>query len=215
MSERRPPQYVDDTDEGRRTVKFSALRRQQAKRRREVLTEQMSIWLKAQSLPLLNQQTFKRVERLAIRVRTATSPQSLRQHRLALRQFLAQQADKLRDYATKKRVDEAVKSWLRFFKIGGPGRPRGTGHPKAKLPTFGFSPRDLATLEQALSERDRKLLFAVIRTGSQKGAAKELRVTPQAVNKRWRRKIWPALQRVNPHFSLTAFRAAVADRTSK
>jgi hypothetical protein len=162
--------------------------------------------LKARTLILLDAKGFKRAEKLALRHKDKE-----------LRQFLIHQGEKLKLRGIlPKLVAEEVKYWLReFFKRGGPGRPYGTGHPKAKLPTFGFSPHALATLKHALSEADMKLLFAVIRTGSQKGAAKELRVTPQAVNKRWKKRIYPALLRVNPHFTLMQFRSAVANHASK
>jgi hypothetical protein len=66
-----------------------------------------------------------------------------------------------------------------------------------------------------LSDRDIKTLYSVIEKKSQKSAAKELGITPQAVNKRWNKKILPALRRVNRHFSTQEFRAAVADQTEK
>lgn len=160
------------------------LRRQQAARRTEVLNAQAGVQLDAQPRVLRNLSDFKRAERLAIRRKDRD-----------LERFLS------------SRSKEAVRYWTKFFKrYTGRGRPRGTGHPKAKLRDLLRGIRLDAKAERrlrkaGLNDRDLKVLFVFLSTGSQKAAAKELGITKQAVNKRFRDRIEPAFRRINPQFS--------------
>jgi hypothetical protein len=202
-----PRSYSDDS-ESRQTTRFSPAKRQQARRRREVLTMQMEMRLAEGPFRILDIHSYKRADKLAIK------------HKFReLRQFLIERAEKLREVSPKS-ADKEVQDWLHFFRYEGRGRPRGTGHPKVKieelLDRIGIDLNNLQRLQKAgMTARDIKVLYALAKGTTQKGVAEELGVTAQAVNKRLNQRIYPALKRVNPRFSLTEFRAVIADRTNK
>jgi len=170
------------------------LRRQQTERRREVLTTQARLQLWVQPPVLRGLDDFWRADRLAVRHKDRE-----------LERFLSQRA----------RV--CVLSWMKFFRrYRGAGRPRGTGHPKAKLAELlqeiGLDRKAEARLRKTgLTDRDFMVLYAYIRRGSQKAAADELRVSPQAINRRLKHRIEPALRRINPKFSAKFLRDVTAE----
>jgi len=184
------------------------LRRQQAARRREVLTKQAEDRLARQQPRILRHMgDFWHADRLAIRKKDEE-----------LRRFLQERAK--REGVGQALAKEGVRHWMKFFRrYKGRGRPRGTGHPKVKiedlLGEFGFRLADITKLRKAgLNDRDLKVLYAYMRKGSQKAAAKEFGTTPQAVNNRFRDRIKPALRKVNAKFSPQFLRDVSAETST-
>lgn len=171
-----------------------ALRRQQAARRREVLTKQANFQLEIQPQILRNIKDFKYAERLAIR-----------------------RKDKELERFLRRNAKECVRHWMKFFRrYRAAGRPRGTGHPKTKLADslqrIGLGPKAETKLRKAgLTDRDFRILYAYVTTGSQTTAARELGITKQAVSKTFRHRIEPALRKINPKFSPQFLRDVTAE----
>lgn len=87
------------------------------------------------------------------------------------------------------------------------GRPRGTGHPKRLLPGFPLSSEHIDRLRKVgLDDVDLRILFGKQQAKTFAQIGQELRISGQAVWKRWTRRIEPALKKLNPQFSRGSFK---------
>lgn len=103
--------------------------------------------------------------------------------------------------------------WNEVCRVERRGRPRGTGRPKNRiLQEFPISSKHLAPLRrEGLDEKDLRILFGRCQNKKFKQIGQELRMSTQAVWKRWNKKIEPAIRRVNPNFSRPFFQMISLD----
>jgi len=103
--------------------------------------------------------------------------------------------------------------WDEVCRVERRGRPRGTGRPKNRiLQTFPLSSESIAPLRRAgLDDKDFHILFGRCKNKTFKQIGRELGISAQAACNRWKRRIEPALKRVNPKFSNAFFRASSLD----
>lgn len=109
------------------------------------------------------------------------------------------------DPRQSKQLEERL--WDEVCRVERRGRPRGTGHPKERaLQQFPLSSQHVACLRsEGLNDKDLRILFARWEQKSYKQIGRELGISAQAVWKRWKRKIEPAIKRMNPRFSRSSF----------
>lgn len=103
--------------------------------------------------------------------------------------------------------------WDEVCRVERRGRPRGTGHPKTPtLQHLGLSPERIARLQiKDLKDRDLQILLRRWENMTFKQIGRELGISAQAVWKRWKQKIEPAIKRVNPSFSRRSFQLSALD----
>jgi hypothetical protein len=103
--------------------------------------------------------------------------------------------------------------WAEVCRVERRGRPRGTGHPKNPiLREFPISTKNIARLRrEGLDDRDLRVLFGRWDNKKFKQIGRELGMSAQAVWKRWKRRIEPAIKRVNPSFSSGSFQLSSLD----
>jgi len=102
--------------------------------------------------------------------------------------------------------------WDEVCRVERRGRPRGTGHPKKPAPRFALFVKTITDLEkEGLDKRDLRILFGLWDVKTFKQIGRELGISAQAVWKRWKRKIEPAIKRVNPSFSRRSFQLSALD----
>lgn len=99
------------------------------------------------------------------------------------------------------------KLWDEICRVERRGRPRGTGHPKRRLPDFPLSPKYIDSLRKAgLDDKDLQILFGTHQDKTFKQIGRELGMSPQAAWNRWTRRIEPALKELNRQFSRRSFK---------
>jgi len=98
--------------------------------------------------------------------------------------------------------------WDEVCQVERRGRPRGTGHPKRqRLLDYPIAAKDVDRLREAgLGDKDLQILFDRSRNMTFKKIGQSMRISTQAVHKRWQNRILPALQKVNPEFSPGSFK---------
>jgi hypothetical protein len=103
--------------------------------------------------------------------------------------------------------------WDEVCRVERRGRPRGTGHPKNKiLQEFPISSTYITRLRrEGLVDKDLRILFGRCGNKTFKQIGRELGISAQAAWKRWKRRIQPAIKRVNPKFSSTSFKMISLD----
>lgn len=103
--------------------------------------------------------------------------------------------------------------WGEVCRVERRGRPQGTGHPKNRiLQEFPISPKSIARLRrEGLDDMDLRILFGRWDQKTFKQIGRELGISAQAAWKRWKRRVEPAIKRVNPKFSFAFFRTSSLD----
>jgi hypothetical protein len=115
------------------------------------------------------------------------------------------------DSKQSRRLEERL--WDEICRVERRGRPRGTGHPKSPtLQQLGLSAERIARLQsEGLKDRDLRILLRRWENKTFKQIGRELGISTQAVWKRWKREIEPAIKRVNPRFSSRSFQLGSLD----
>lgn len=103
--------------------------------------------------------------------------------------------------------------WEEVCRVGRRGRPRGTGRPiRRPLLEFPLDRQGIDRLRKAgLGDKDLQILFGRSQDKTYKQIGQELTMSPQAIWKRWTRRVVPALRQLNPKFSRRSFKLAALD----
>ncbi len=102
--------------------------------------------------------------------------------------------------------------WDEVCRVERRGRPRGTGHPKRRLPGFPLSSKYVDRLRKVgLDDVDLRILFQKHQDKTFEQIGQELGMSGQAIWKRWTRQIEPALKKFNPQFSRGSFKLSSLD----
>ena len=98
--------------------------------------------------------------------------------------------------------------WDEVCRVERRGRPRGTGHPKKQvLQRLSIPLEKIDRLRRAgFDDKDLRILFGRWENKTLRLIGQELGISPQAVWKRWKRRIEPGIKRVNPSFSSASFK---------
>jgi hypothetical protein len=102
--------------------------------------------------------------------------------------------------------------WDEVCRVERRGRPRGTGHPKRRVPGFPLSSEYIDRLRKVgLDDVDLRILFEKQRDKTFEQIGHELSMSGQAVWKRWTNHVEPALKKRNPKFSRGSFKLSSLD----
>ena len=114
--------------------------------------------------------------------------------------------DPIQSWSREKRL------WDEVCRVERRGRPRGTGHPKRRLPDFPLSSKFLDRLRKAgLEDKELQILFGRHQDKTFEQIGRELGTSGQAAWKCWTSRIEPALKELNRQFSRRSFKLSSLD----